>query len=50
MEAHLAEEKRLTQEKFVRDSLTRAIKELRQAKAENRELPDARLLFDHMED
>lgn len=50
LEAHLAEEKRLVQEKYVRDTLTRAMKEVRKAEAENRELPDARLLFDHIED
>lgn len=50
LEAHLAEEKRLAQEKYVRDTLTSAMKEVRKAEAEGKELPDARLLFDHMND
>lgn len=50
LEAHLAEEKRLAQEKYVHDTLTRAMKEVRKAEAEGRELPDARLLFDYMDD
>lgn len=50
LEAHLAEEKRLAQEKYVRDTLTSAMKEVRKAEAEGKELPDARLLFDHMDD
>lgn len=50
LEAHLAEEKRLAEEKYVRDTLTSAMKEVRQAEAEGRDLPDARLLFEHMED
>ena len=49
LEAHLAEEKRLAQEKYVRDTLTCAMKEVREAEAEGRELPDARLLFEHMD-
>ena len=36
LDAHLAEEKRLAQEKYVRDSLTRAMKEVREAEAEGR--------------
>ena len=50
LEAHLAEEKRQAQEKYVRDTLTSAMKEVRKAETEGRELPDARLLFDHMDD
>lgn len=50
LEAHLAEEKRLAQEKYVRDTLTSAMEEVRKAEAEGRELPDARLLFDHIDD
>lgn len=50
LEAHLAEEKRMAQEKYVRDTLTSALNEVRKAEAEGRELPDARLLFDHMDD
>lgn len=50
LDAHLTEEKRLTQEKYVRDTLTSAINELRTAEAEGRELPDARLLIEQLED
>lgn len=50
LEAHLAEEKRLSQEKYVRDTLTSAMKEVRKAEAEGRNLPDARRLFEHMDD
>ena len=50
LEAHLAEEKRMAQEKYVRDTLTSALNEVRKAEAEGRKLPDARLLFDHMDD
>lgn len=50
LDAHLAEQKRLAEEKYVRDTLTSAMKEVRQAEDEGRELPDACLLFDHMDD
>lgn len=50
LEAHLAQEKRQAQEKYVRETLTSAIKEVRKAEAEGRELPDARLLFENMDD
>lgn len=36
LEAHLADEKRRAQEKYVRDTLTSAMSEVRKAKAEGR--------------
>ena len=50
MRFHLTEETRLAQEKYVRETLTSAMKEVRKAETEGKELPDARLLFDHMDD
>ena len=43
------EEERRSQEMYVRSSLERAFSELSEAKRNNRELPDARSLFDRME-
>lgn len=46
----LKENKRKAQEKYVRESLTRALAEVRQAREEGRSLPDARSLLDELED
>ena len=43
------EEERRSQEMYVRSSLERAFSELSEAKRNNRELPDARSLFDRMD-
>lgn len=50
LKTHLEEEKRIAQEKYVRETLTHALKEVRQAEAEGRELPDARNLFNDLDD
>jgi len=46
----LSTEKREAQETYVRESLTHALNEARQAHAEGKSLPDARHLFDDLDD
>jgi len=48
--ALLADEKREAQQAYVRESLTHAIQEARQAHATGKPLPDARNLFDELDD
>ena len=50
LENLLSDEKRRVQENYVRDSLTSAIKEVRESCISGESLPDARNLFDDLDD
>lgn len=50
LETHLAEDKRQAQEKYVRESLTCAMNEVRKAHIEGHRLPDARNLIDALDE
>ena len=50
LSALLEEDKREAQQAYVRESLMNALDEVRQAHSSGKELPDARYLFDDLDD